>query len=152
MYLRFAFEGDVHETLATIPLAVRRKLDLAGLKLSLAGWTALSRAERLAVCHLPVESQADLEVYREALRGFAGRAGHPVVPLEGGPADPKGWGEGSVPPTMTARRNEIGRDISGQEWARYSDEARYVLVKLAEPRRGPEKLLRALEELAGNGG
>ena len=74
MYLRFAFEGDVHETLATIPLAVRRKLDLAGLKLSLAGWTALSRAERLAVCHLPVESQADLEVYREALRGFAVRA------------------------------------------------------------------------------
>src|SRR5207248_8286849 len=83
MYLRFAFEGDVHETLATIPLAVRRKLDLAGLKLSLAGWTALSRAERLAVCHLPVESRADLEIYREALRGFAERAGHPVVPLEG---------------------------------------------------------------------
>jgi hypothetical protein len=43
--------------------------------------------------------------------------------------------------------NELGREISGEEWARHSDEARYVLVKLAEPRRGPEKFVRALEEL-----
>jgi hypothetical protein len=152
MYLRFAFEGDVHETLATIPLAVRRKLDLAGLKLSLAGWTALSRAERLAVCHLPADSGRDLEVYREALRGFAERAGHPVVALEGGPVDPGSWGAGNVAPAVAARMSELGREISGEEWARLSDEARYVLVKLAEPRRGPEKFVRALEELAAKAG
>jgi hypothetical protein len=140
MYLRFAFEGDVHETLATIPLAVRRKLDLAGLKLSLAGWTALSRAERLAVCHLPVDCKADLEVYREALRGFAERAGHPVLPLEGGPVDPANWGPARVPAAVAARVGETG-------WAQLSDEARYTLAKLAEPRRGPEKLTLALAEL-----
>jgi hypothetical protein len=140
MYLRFAFEGDVHETLATIPLAVRRKLDLAGLKLSLVGWTALSRAERLAVCHLPVDSGRDLEVYREALRGFAERAGHPVVQLEGGPVDPAGWGPARVPAAIATRMSE-------KDWARLSDEARFVLVKLAEPRRGPEKLGLALAEL-----
>jgi hypothetical protein len=140
MYLRFAFEGDVHETLATIPLAVRRKLDLAGLKLSLAGWTALSRAERLAVCHLPVDSGADLEIYREALRGFAERAGQPVLPLEGGPVDPASWAAASVPPEIAAR-------VSEKDWARLSEEARYALVKLAGPRRGPEKLALALAEL-----
>lgn len=140
MYLRFAFEGDVHETLATIPLAVRRKLDLAGLKLSLVGWTALSRAERLAVCHLPVDSGADLEVYREALRGFAERAGHPVLPLEGGPVDPASWAAARVPQEIAAR-------VSEKDWARLSEEARYALVKLAGPRRGPEKLALALGEL-----
>jgi len=141
MYLRFALEGDVHETLATIPLAVRRKLDLAGLKLSLAGWTALSRAERLAVCHLPVDSRADLEIYREALRGFAERAGHPVVPLEGGPVDPKTWGPDQVPAAVSGR-------VSGADWAAFSDEARYVLLKLADPKRDPAKFNLALEELA----
>jgi hypothetical protein len=140
MYLRFAYEGDVHETLATIPLAVRRKLDLAGLKLSLSGWTAMTRAERLAVCHLPVDSGADLEVYREALRGFAERAGHPVLPLESGPADPAAWGPDRVLDTLTSR-------VSAKEWAALSDEARYALVKLSEPRRGPEKLALALAEL-----
>jgi hypothetical protein len=140
MYLRFAFEGDVHQTLATIPLAVRRKLDLAGLKLSLAGWTALSRAERLAVCHLPVDSGADLDVYREALRGFAERAGHPVMPLEGGPVDPAIWAAGRVPAEIAAR-------VSEKDWAGLSEEARYALAKLAGPRRGPEKLALALGEL-----
>jgi hypothetical protein len=140
MYLRFAYEGDVHETLATIPLAVRRKLDLAGLKLSLAGWTAMTRAERLAVCHLPVDSGPDLEMYREALRGFAERAGHPVVPLESGPADPAAWGPGRVPERLSSR-------VNATAWAGLSDEARYALVKLSEPRRGPEKLALALAEL-----
>ena len=140
MYLRFAYEGDVHETLATIPLAVRRKLDLAGLKLSLQGWTALSRAERLAVCHLPVDSGPDLDVYREALRGFSERAGHPVVPLEGGQVDPSSWGPDRRPAAVAAR-------VSEQDWARLSDEARYALAKLSDPRRGPEKLGLALAEL-----
>jgi len=140
MYLRFAYEGDVHETLATIPLAVRRKLDLAGLKLSLAGWVAMSRAERLAICHLPVDASSDLEVYREALRGFAERAGHPVLPLEGGPADPAAWGPDRMPQTLASR-------VSARQWTELSDEARYALVKLSEPRRGPEKLGLALAEL-----
>ena len=82
MYLGFAFEGDLHQTLEFIPLAVRRKLDLAGLKPSLAAWTALTRAEKLAVCHLPVDGPGDLDVYREALQGFAHRAGHVIEPLE----------------------------------------------------------------------
>ena len=36
MYLRFAFEGDLHRTLEFIPLSVRRKLDLDDYKLPLA--------------------------------------------------------------------------------------------------------------------
>ena len=143
MYLRFAFEGDVHETLATIPLAVRRKLDLAGLKLSLAAWTAMTRAERLAVCHLPVDDDGDLAVYREALTGFSERAGHPAVPLEGGPLDGSAWGRARVPETVAARAPKL----SPSQWSALSEEERYVLLKLSEARRSPEKLNAALREL-----
>src|SRR5436305_14903016 len=100
MYLAFEFEGDVHRTLETIPLAVRRKLDLAGLKLSLQGWTSLSRAEKLALCHLPVEGDGDLDVYREALRGFADRSAHPVSPLEGGAVDSSAWAKDRLPAAL----------------------------------------------------
>src|SRR5205814_10103329 len=91
MYLRLELEGDLHRTLEFIPLAVRRKLDLAGLKLSLKAWAAMTRAERLAVCHLPVDGEGDLDVYREALAGFWERAGHLVAPLEGGSVDTCAW-------------------------------------------------------------
>ena len=143
MYLRFELEGDVHRTLEFIPLSVRRKLDLAGLKLSLKAWTAMTRAERLAVCHLPVDGPGDLEVYREALAGFAERAGHPVAPLESGPLDGSAWGAARVPESVAARAPRI----SGAQWSALPEDARYVLFRLAEPRRGPEKLDAALREL-----
>jgi hypothetical protein len=143
MYLRFEFEGDLHRTLEFIPMAVRRKLDLAGLKLSLQAWTAMNRGERLAVCHLPVDGPGDLDVYREALRAFAERAGHPVPPLEGGPVDPSAWGAAKIPETVAARVPSL----PVAKWSALSDEARYVLWRLAEARRGPEKLQAALREL-----
>ena len=143
MYLRFEFEGDLHRTLEFIPLAVRRKMDLAGLKLSLAAWTAMTRAERLAVCHLPVEGPEDLDVYREALAGFAARAGHPAAPLEGGALDGSAWAAARVPDTVAAR----AKALTPARWKALSDEARYVLWRLAETRRGPEKLDAALREL-----
>jgi hypothetical protein len=138
MYLRFAFEGDLHRTLEFIPIAVRRKLDLAGLKLSLAAWNCLSRAEKLAVCHLPVDGEEDLEVYREALSGFAARVGEPVSPLPGGPLDSRAWRH--VPEALATR---VDRD----RWSGLSDEARYVVVKLADPRKSKDKLEAALREL-----
>jgi hypothetical protein len=138
MYLRFAFEGDLHRTLEFIPIAVRRKLDLAGLKLSLAAWNRMSRAEKLAVCHLPVDGEGDLDVYREALTGFAERAGEPVTPLSGGPADRRSWRE--LPQRLAGR-------VDPDRWAASSDEARYVLTRLCEPRKSGDKLEDALREL-----
>jgi hypothetical protein len=143
MYLRFDLEGDIHRTLEFIPLAVRRKLDLAGLKLSLAAWTAMTRAERLAVCHLPVDGPGDLEVYREAVAGFAERAGHPAAPLEGGPLDGSAWGASRIPESVAARAPRLW----AAQWSALPEEARYVLFRLSEPRRGPEKLEAALREL-----
>jgi hypothetical protein len=143
MYLKLQLEGDVHETLEFIPLAVRRKLDLAGLKLSLAGWTAMTRAERLAVCHLPVDGEGDLDVYREALKGFAERSGHPIAPLEGGPLDRAAWGPGRIPESLAARTAKLAL----RQWSALSEEERYVLFRLSEARRTPEKLNSALREL-----
>jgi hypothetical protein len=143
MYLRLELEGDLHRTLEFIPLAVRRKLDLSGLKLSLRAWTAMTRAERLAVCHLPVDGPGDLEVYRETLAGFAERAGHPVAPLEGGPVDASAWSAARIPENVAARATELSK----AQWSALPEEARYVLFRLAEARRGPEKLDAALREL-----
>jgi hypothetical protein len=42
----FGFEADFTSDLRCIPMAVRRKLDLAGVKLKLQHWSELGDAER----------------------------------------------------------------------------------------------------------
>jgi hypothetical protein len=148
MYRRFAFEGAVHETLETVPLAVRRKLDLAGIRVSLPGWRALAREERLSLCHLPAETAEDVAVYREVLLRFTARTGIPVDPVPGAPRHRRAWGPLEVLSRLHAQLGaEEARALDGRRLALLSDEERYALYKLADPARDPARLRVALLEL-----
>lgn len=148
MYRRFAFEGAVHETLETVPLAVRRKLDLAGIRISVFGWRALPREDRLSLCHLPVETAEDVAVYREVLMRFTARTGIPVESTPGAPSNRRAW---SLPEVLSRLEAQLGRDeargFDGRRLASLSDEERYALFKLADPARDPARLRVALLEL-----
>jgi hypothetical protein len=63
-----------------------------------------------------------------------------VKPLDEGPLDPRSWGPGSVPAAIAGR-------IDAKEWSSLPDEARYVLLKLGDPKRDPAKFNLALGEL-----
>lgn len=145
MYRRFAFEGDVHTALDCVPLAVRRKLDLAALKISLAGWQSLDRAERLALCLLPVDTEDDLEAYKEIYKAFAARKDVELKELP--PADPSSWSRASLAPSIVERARELGVELSWDRWASLDEEERYAVVKYADPKREPAKLLALLREL-----
>jgi hypothetical protein len=147
MYKRFAFEGDIHDSLQCVPLSVRRKLDRAGLKISLEGWQRLLRAERLALCHLPVDSDHEIDVYREALRGFCERASVPLKRLEDANASSRTWNDPRVPASIAARVTELGASLTDRAWHSLDEESRYALLKLAPPERNPEKVRALLVEL-----
>ncbi|WP_394832337.1 nitrate reductase associated protein [Pendulispora rubella] len=146
-YKRFAFEGSTHESLECVPLTVRRKLDLAGLKISLAGWQALSRAERLSLCHLPVDEPGAIDVYREVFESFAERANVPLSPLPTEASDRTQW-NGPVPPAgVQARLDAMGFALQPSQWTALDEESRYALMKMAEPKRDPRKFSWVLQEL-----
>jgi len=147
MYKRFEFEGDVHDSLSCVPLTVRRKLDLAATKISLEGWQHLSREERLCLCHLPVDAPADLAIYREVLLGFCRARSVPTKPLQDPTADARLWNAPAVPPALRARTDALGSKLDDAAWAALDEESRYALLKLADPKRTPEKLAAALVEL-----
>ena len=147
MYKRFAFEGNVHETLDCVPLTVRRKLDLVGLKVSLAGWQSLPREERLALCHLPVDEACELEVYREVFRAFAARANVPLSPLPEEVSTRTRWNADAPPPPVRARLDAMGHALAPAQWAGLDEESKYALVKMAEPQRDPRKFGWVLAEL-----
>jgi hypothetical protein len=141
MYRRFEFEGDIHVSLDCVPLVVRRKLDLAELKISLAGWQALTRAERLALCHLPVDTDEELVV-----RGFAARAAVELSPLQEPRLHRAAWSSAAVCARLRAR---LGADHDPGERVidGLTEEERYAIFKLAEPKREPAKLVALLGEL-----
>jgi hypothetical protein len=152
MYKRFTFEGDIHDSLDCVPLSVRRKLDLAALKISLDGWQQLLRAERLSLCHLPVDSEQELTVYREVLVEFCTRASVPLKRLEDGNASSRAWNTPNVPQAVGARVAELGGSLTDPAWCSLDEESRYALLKLADPKRNPLKIHALLVELGILGG
>jgi hypothetical protein len=147
MYKQFRFEGDIHAVLDCVPLTVRRKLDLAQQKISLEGWQKLDRAERLALCHLAAETDADVAIYREVLAGFCARANVPLAALHDEDASARRWNAPDVPQRVAARAAEQGISLGAERWRALDEESRYALLKLSDPKKKAEKFLAACVEL-----
>jgi hypothetical protein len=139
----FSFERELHATLDLMPLTVRRKLDLAGLKLSLAGWQALPIADRRALAGVEVDDDASVASFTATLRAATARVGAPLEPLS--PRGLPAWRTPTLPPGLCARLLELAVSLDDPAWARLDDEARYALLKLSD--KHPDRLRIALVEL-----
>lgn len=146
MFRRFKFEDEVHQSLSCVPMAVRRKLDHIGVKLSLEQWQKLTRSERLAICHLPVEleeeSAATREFIREAVASRAGSATKDLPEAVRRTAEPPE----TAPAGLVARAREAGVTLGAQQWARLDSNERYALIKLSSGERPSHNFEAALRE------
>lgn len=141
----FGFERDFAEDLGLMPLAVRYRLDLAGVKLGLQAWRALPRDMRGKLLAFPIGGAAGLEGFRTCLVEACARHGaEPPADLPA--ADPAAWSAAAGPPAAAE-----GPLLAGPDWSRLDDLQRYALAKLARSRREPDALSRALREFLGAG-
>ena len=144
MFRRFDFEKDLYETLELVPLSVRRKLDLAGVKLHLNQWQALSRVERLVVCHFPAASPEERDVLAAFLReAVKTRAGTDVATMKPAAHD-AAPDAGQVPPDVARLIAELG--LPEKRWSLLDPDERFALAKLA--RGGADKFMSAWSEFA----
>src|SRR5437879_13659951 len=67
MFHHFRYEAEYYPTLSRLPLDVRMKLDVTGLKISLDDWLSFSFAERTVLCHLPCASDEEKSAFRAYL-------------------------------------------------------------------------------------
>ncbi len=141
----FAFEADFTADLRCIPMAVRRKLDLAGVKLKLQHWSELGAGERAELLAWPDDPQA-IEALRthlltrtEALG--AGRAKELPRLL----AEPWQQGDG-LPELVAASCRQLGLAVRADGWADLDELQRFALVKLSHPGHEHRNLPRALAE------
>jgi hypothetical protein len=149
MLRRFKFEDEVHQSLSCVPMAVRRKLDMAGIKISLEQWQALGRGERLAICHLPTATDEECDAMKvfieEAVNQRCGSATKPVSDELRRAARPP-----TAPPeALVANAMAEGVKLSQPAWERLDADERYALIKLGGGDKHSHNFGAALRELVG---
>jgi len=146
MFHRFEYEAEFYPALNRIPLDVRRKLDLSGLKISLKDWLAYSFEERTALCHLPVETAEEKQAFIAYLqflsRSRSGSAVEPTAPL-----DPESWSTANIPAVVAQKSAACFNAVMPAEWRRWEPHQRYALYKTVVSTSQPEAFAEILAEL-----
>lgn len=146
MFHRFRYEAEFYPTLSRIPLHVRMKLDVIGLKITLKDWLACSFEERSVLCHLPIESNEEKETFAAYLDFLSRRdKGQPVEVTVA--MDSVLWNQTDVPAPVAQKSASCFNTITIEEWRRWQPLQRYALYKTAISKSQPEAFAVVLDEL-----
>ena len=142
----FAFEQDFIGNWRCIPLCVRRKLDLCGVKLRLNHWLQLSQDQRQDLVDWPDAADA-LEQFRQYLRDctrtMANGMAMDLPPVSGAPWQQLAELPDAVQEAATAR----GVLLTLEQWEQLSELDRFALCKLARPGHDHHNLEAAFSEV-----
>lgn len=129
----FDFETDFIETMRCIPMAVRCKLDMCGIKLKLAEWSRFSKEERDQLAEMVCESEEEIAAYRQLIQNLVWQhtqAFPDDCVVETHPA----WLNASeIPESLLEKSKLLGVQISLKQWTKLTVLQRFALVKLSRP-------------------
>jgi hypothetical protein len=146
MFYRFHYEAALYPALDRLPLQVRMKLDLTGVRLSLKQWLAFHIEERIAICHLPVNEEEEKQAFRDYVNFLCRQyCGGPAQELP--PIDPLWEISDQIPAPVLERSGDNGKAVTLKEWIGWTSHQRYALYKTAVSRSEPEKFFAVLDEL-----
>jgi hypothetical protein len=147
MFHRFRFESDCYPTLSRIPLYVRMKLDLTGIKISLNDWLSFGFEERTALCHLPVDLEDEKDAFRSYLHYLSRKYRGAPAPATA-PVSSSLWDDPSLVPQPVADK-KLGNSepVTINEWASFASYQRYALYKTAISKNEPGEFFAVLSQL-----
>lgn len=130
----FLFEEDfIEENVRCIPMVVRFKMDLAGIKLKLAEWSKFSIEERQELALRKCDNRFEIAVYNEYLslliKKYTGKNATELK-VEENPT----WADVSAVPSMiNEKAKEFEWEVSIKQWCELTDLQRFALLKLCRP-------------------
>ena len=148
MFHRYRHESDIYPSLSRIPLDVRMKLDVTGIKISLKDWLAFSIEERTVLCHLPIETEEERQAFTSYLDFLSRRY---LRRARRGQPRPSAALSGTVrtkcPGRSLAKASRRLHPVTVEEWRRWKSYQRYALYKTALSKSDPEQFFAVLKEL-----
>lgn len=127
----FKFEEDfMEENVRCIPMVVRFKMDLAGIKLKLGEWGRFMPSERIELALLPITNALKTEYYRNYLNSLVlkhtGKSATPLTIDQ----NPEWKNLAQVPQMLKEKSSEFRLDISIAKWQSLTNIQRFALLKL----------------------
>lgn len=146
MFHRYQYEAEYYPALSRVPLDVRRKLDLTGVKISLNDWLAYSLEERSVICHLPCDEAEEQRVFVNFLGWLSCRySGKPVQRTS--VMDKELWGSQAVPGEVVGKSKALNCPVTPEVWRAWPPHQRYALYKTATSKSQPEAFEQVLQQL-----
>ena len=140
----FAFESDFVDTLRCVPMCVRHKLDLSGVKLKLNEWSKMDPDERAYLAEMACGSHDEIRGFRDftslLVRINCGSLPSLMTP-------PAALWESDAPPAqVTEKAAALGLAFSAPAWKSLDTLQRFALVKLSRPGHEGANFAPALKE------
>jgi hypothetical protein len=146
MFYRHQHESDTYPDLSRLPLHMRMKLDLTGIKIGLKDWLAFSIEERTVLCHLPVESEEEKQAFASYV-DFLSRRYRDAPAARTAPISSSLWNNSREVPLAVERKAAHTSPVTIEEWGRWKFHQRYALYKTALSQSEPEQFFAVLKEL-----
>jgi hypothetical protein len=142
----FGFEADFVDSLRCIPMAVRLRLDVTGVKLKLNEWAKLNQADRLALAKTACRGPAEIPAYREALSRLVEKTTGSRPSMLAELPEPIWEDPSRVPDQVAEQARALGLDLPQASWAALHPLQRFALAKLSRPGHENRNFLPAMKE------
>ena len=130
----FKFEEDfMEENVRCIPMVVRYKMDLAGIKLKLGEWGRFRPQERIKLALMPINSRSETEHYRKHLVKLITKYTGNIATELAVDQSPEWNNLMELPQMLKEKSEELQMEISIGQWQRLSTLQRFTLLKLCRP-------------------
>jgi hypothetical protein len=146
MFHHYRHESDIYPSLSRIPLHVRMKLDVTGIKISLKDWLAFSIEERTVLCHLPVETEEEKQVFSSYLDFLSRRYRGGTVVTTAAMSSSVWESAHQVPIPVAGKSASQIPPVTIEEWRHWQSHQRYALYKTALSQSEPEQFFAVLKE------
>lgn len=143
----FDFEEDfVEKNMRCIPMIVRFKMDIAGIKLKLAEWNRFSTLEKIVLATRPAAKLQEIDAYHHYLAGLIKKhtsAAATTLAIETAPA----WSIlNTIPQMLQEKVTESGWKINTTQWQQLTNLQRFALLKLCRPGHENKNFPKAMQE------
>jgi hypothetical protein len=127
----FEFESDFVNTLRCIPMAVRLKLDVSGIKLSLRQWSRFTKDDRQRLLTTPCTGAAGIEAYRRAVVDLVALRVNEIAKPLADPVSAQWDNPRRIPAVVVNYAGSVGlRPPTQHQWGALTRLQRFALIKL----------------------